>query len=102
MLMKTNKTGIFTKIISCFLCTAITLQVGLALTGERVNAAIIDDFITMSDGDSGKIITLKNQHKEDHYAAFYIEELSESYLNNPSLNTQGYESGYSIDDGKRT
>ncbi len=37
--MKTTKTGIFTKIISCLLCTAITLQVGLALTVERVNAA---------------------------------------------------------------
>ena len=36
--MKTIKTGILTKIISCFLCTAITLQVGLALTVEKVNA----------------------------------------------------------------
>ncbi|MBR2555800.1 MAG: hypothetical protein IKE94_13140, partial [Aeriscardovia sp.] len=36
--MKTNKTKFLTKIISCFLCTAITLQVGLTLTGEKVNA----------------------------------------------------------------
>ena len=36
--MKTNKTKFITKIISCFLCTAITLQAGLALTGEKVNA----------------------------------------------------------------
>ena len=99
MLMKTTKTGILTKIISCFLCTAISLQVGLALTVERVNAVGEDDrdyFIEESEGDSGKIISLKNPYKDYRYAHFYIEDLSDTFKNDPSRNPQGYESGYEI------
>ena len=33
------KNRTITKIISCVLCTAISMQVGLALTDEKVNAA---------------------------------------------------------------
>ena len=86
--MKTNKTGIFTKIISCFLCTAITLQVGLALTVEKVNAAgsfsEAEGFISVSDGSSGKIITVNSQDEEEGVI------LSIKDQDNPEGNETGY------------
>ncbi len=67
--MKTTKTGIITKIISCFLCTAITLQAGLALTGERVNAA--GGTISVS----GSEVDLKLSSPRSYYTYyFYIQD----------------------------
>ena len=67
--MKTNKTKFLTKIISCFLCTAITLQAGLALTGEKVNAA--GGTISVS----GSEVDLKLSSPKSNYTYyFYIQD----------------------------
>ena len=67
--MKTNKTKFLTKIISGFLCTAITLQAGLALTGERVNAA--GGTISVS----GSEVDLKLSSPKSNYTYyFYIQD----------------------------
>ena len=69
MLMKTNKTKTLTKMISCFLCTAITLQVGLTLTGEKVNAA---GFIGLSSVGNGNIVELGTEGGYSPTSNFYI------------------------------
>ncbi len=69
--MKTNKTKFITKIISCFLCTAITLQAGLALTVEKVNAA---GYVSGAPNDDGSVnITL---NPDDDGSNFYISNTS--------------------------
>jgi hypothetical protein len=71
MLMKTNKTKTLTKIISCFLCTAITLQVGLTLTGEKVNAA--GGTISVS----GSEVDLKLSSPSSYYTYYFYIQASD-------------------------
>ena len=69
--MKTNKTKFLTKIISCFLCTAITLQVGFALTGEKVNAA--GGTISVS----GSEVDLKLSSPSSYYTYYFYIQASD-------------------------
>ena len=69
--MKTNKTKTLTKIISCFLCTAITLQVGLALTGEKVNAA--GGTLWVHGPEDSEVDLILSSPKSNYTYYFYVE-----------------------------
>ena len=65
------KHRVISKIISCFLCTALTMQAGLALTVERVNAA---GAVSSTESEDGSIVTIYSMPSEPEIYEFSAED----------------------------